>query len=72
MLDELRRAVCPVVHSFAGRAGLEVAASARQKWGAGEELRLGRRIPGIHLGDGVRFWGWGEEFAGVDDKAAGG
>jgi hypothetical protein len=26
----------------------------------------------FHLGDGVRFWGWGEQFAGADDKAAGG
>jgi hypothetical protein len=25
-----------------------------------------------HLADGLRFWGWGEKFAGADDKAVGG
>jgi hypothetical protein len=40
MLDELSWAVCPVVHSFVCREGFEVESSERQKWGAGEELRL--------------------------------
>jgi hypothetical protein len=72
MLEELRWNVCPVVHNFVCRSGLEVETSEKQKWGEGDELLFGSRIPGIHLGDGVRFWGWGEKFASADDKAAGG
>jgi hypothetical protein len=45
MLDELRRHVCPVVHNFVCRSGLEVETSEKQKWGesmndvSGEEFR---------------------------------
>jgi hypothetical protein len=41
MLEELRWDVCPVVHNFVCRSGLEVETSEKQKWGEGDELRLG-------------------------------
>jgi hypothetical protein len=51
--------------------GLGSRASEQQKRGEGNELRFGGAITGIPLGDGVRFWRWGEKFASADDEAVG-
>jgi hypothetical protein len=40
MLDEWRWAVCPEVHNFVGRSGLEVEASEKQSWGEVDEMAL--------------------------------
>jgi hypothetical protein len=67
----LRWGVCPVVHYFVDRLGLEIATKEKQTWRDYDEFRLGEEFRESSRGR-VRFWGRGDQFAGADDKTVGG
>src|ERR1700720_2532883 len=69
MLDQLRRGICPVVHTFGFHSATRAIEVRAQKCPTGWNSALGTRIRGNLLVRGGRIWGLDQEFAGAHDKA---